>query len=182
MVILTTDSEEIAEAGRRAGVAVPFLRPSELATDSASTAPAVEHAVSWLKNHQQAHIQAVMVLQPTSPLRKAWHIDSAIEKFQKKSPDAVIGVCEAKEHPWEMVSFANGKMEYSVSRPDQAIRRQDFPDFYFINGAIYLVRTKVLMEQHTLLPANSLPYVMERKYSLDIDSDEDLAFAEILLR
>lgn len=180
LVVLSTDDSEIAEVGLRAGIEVPFLRPAELATDTALTAPVVEHAVTWLEEHRRIRIGAVMVLQATSPLRQAWHIDEAVREFREKTPDAVIGVCEVKEHPYEMVSFAGGRMEYSVRRPNSAVRRQDFPEYYFINGAIYLVRTSVLMQQHTLLPDNSIPYIMDRKYSLDIDTHDDFRTAESL--
>jgi CMP-N,N'-diacetyllegionaminic acid synthase len=182
LVVLSTDDPEIAEVGRQAGVDVPFLRPSALATDTAATAPVVEHAVAWLQDNRGCRIGAVMVLQPTSPLRKAWHIDGAVAAFREKEPDAVIGVCEVNEHPYDLVSFNEGLMRYAVERPAQAIRRQDFPEFYLINGAIYLVRTSVLLEKHTLLPENSIPCVMDRRYSLDVDSEQDLQIAETLLQ
>jgi len=181
LIVLSTDDPEIAELGRRAGVSVPFLRPPELATATASTAPVIEHALAWLEENEQSRAGAVMVLQPTSPLRKSWHIDAAVGLFRESNADAVIGVCEVKEHPYELVSFSGGHMRYAVERPAEALRRQDFPELYFINGAIYLIRTSVLKEGHTLLPEHSIPYIMDRQYSLDIDSTMDLQIAECLL-
>ena len=180
-VVLSTDDPEIAECGRAAGVMVPFLRPSDLASDTALSEPVVEHAVSWLEQHAGCSSEAVMLLQPTSPLRHSRHIDEAIELFRSQDTEGVVGVSEVAEHPYSTVSFSEGNMRRAIERPPGSVRRQDLPQYFHINGAIYLVVTRVLMERHTMVPTRCLPYLMDRRYSLDIDSPLDLHIAESLL-
>ena len=181
-VVLSTDDEEIAEHGRRSGIGAPFLRPSSLATDQAPMVPAVQHAVTWLEDHDDREIDAVMLLQPTSPLRQAWHIDQAVIKFKEEDSDGLVSVCDVNEHPYEVVYFSNEGIRRALERPAESMRRQDFPQYYFVNGAIYLVRRSVLMEDHTFLPANNTPYVMDRRFSVDVDSPIDIKIAECLLK
>lgn len=180
-VVLSTDDPEIADLGHNAGVKVPFMRPPWLSTDEAPTAPVVEHAVTWLWDNWEYRFDAVLVLQPTSPLRQSWNIDEAVKMFRDKNPDGVVSVSEVTEHAYDQVSFAGGEMRPAIERSTDLSRRQDFPALYFINGAIYLVATSVLMRDHTILPKRSIPYVMDRLSSLDVDSTLDLRIAECFL-
>ena len=180
-VVLSTDDEEIAELGRKAGVDVPFLRPSPLATDRTVMVPVIEHAVRWANEKVQGDLEAVMVLQPTSPFRRARHIDGAARRFREADTDGVVSVSAPVEHPYEFVTFSAGEMRRAVERKMEASRRQDWPKFFFVNGAIYLVRTSALMRDHTLLPRRSVPYLMDQRDSVDIDSVFDLKIAECLL-
>ena len=107
-VVLTTDDAEIAELARTCGVEVPFLRPEHLASDTASLADAIEHAVEWLREHDGYVPDALLLLQPTSPLRQAKHIDEAIALFERENAGSVIGLSPPQEHPWDMVYFENG--------------------------------------------------------------------------
>ena len=177
-VVLSTDDPEIADLGRKAGVMVPFTRPSGLATDTAPMVSVVEHAVTWMEDQEDMPNAAVMLLQPTSPLRQTWHIDEAVAEFRKSDFDGVMSVCEVKEHPYELISLAGEEIRLAFNRPKALSRRQDFPEFYYVNGAIYLVLTSVLMRDHTLFPKRCVPYMMDRLYSLDIDSPLDLRIAE----
>ena len=177
-IVLSTDDPRIADIGRTAGIMVPFIRPPELATDTTPMVSVVEHAVKWMAEQAGVRTGAVMVLQPTSPLRQAWHIDEAVAEFRRGNPDGVMSVCEVKEHPYELMSFVGEEIRLAFDRPKTFSRRQDFPEFYYVNGAIYLVRTATFLRDHTLFPERCIPYVMDRRYSLDIDSPLDLHIAE----
>ena len=180
-VVLSTDDEEIADLGRKAGVDVPFVRPSHLATDEATTQAVIEHAVCWLERRREIRADGVMVLQPTSPLRRASHIDEAARLFRQAKADGVISVSPPREHPYDFVTFTPGEMRRAVERQVNSSRRQDWPELFFINGAIYLVRSSVVMSEHTILPGRSLPYLMDQRDSQDVDSTLDLEFVEHLL-
>ena len=178
-IVLSTDDPEIAEMGKQGGAMVPFLRPANLATDTTPMVPVIEHAVNSMLG--VGDCEAVMVLQPTSPLRQAKHIVEAVAKYRQGSADGVVSVCEVKEHPYDLVTFAEGEMRLAVGEASEGDRRQDFPEFYFVNGAMYLVRTSVLLNDHTLLPRRCDPYMMDRRYSMDVDSPLDLQLAELML-
>ena len=180
-VVLSTDDEEIADYGRSCGVSVPFIRPSCLAEDETLMVVVVQHAVRWLQNEDGYEADAVMLLQPTSPLRRSSHIDEAIRCFREYDTDGVISVSTPREHPYDYVTFSDGKMQRAVKRQAEGSRRQDWPEFFFVNGAIYLIRTSTLLEKDTLVPGRSVPYLMEQADSLDIDSAFDLQLASCLL-
>ena len=180
-VALSTDDEEIAEMGRKTGVEVPFLRPSHLATDDATMLAVIQHTVGWLERCGEIRAHGVMVLQPTSPLRRACHIDEAAHLFRQSNVDGVISVSVPSEHPYDLVTFAAGEMRRVVRREDEGPRRQDWPEAFFINGAIYLVRSSTVMRDNTLLPRRSVPYLMDQRDSVDVDSAFDLQWASYLL-
>jgi CMP-N-acetylneuraminic acid synthetase len=179
-VLLSTDDEEIAEAGRRAGVAVPFLRPANLAEDATPMLAVVEHALDYVEG-QGNRVGAVMVLQPTSPLRTSLHIDEAIHMYRKTRPPGVVSVCEVKEHPYELVALEDGHLRRAFHRPAAVSRRQDYPAFYYVNGAIYLISRETVAKERSLIPSGSIPYVMDRRDSLDVDEPLDLQLVECFL-
>ena len=178
--VLSTDDEEIADLGRKAGVAVPFIRPANLAEDTTPMLAVVQHALSHIEG-QGSRVGAVMVLQPTSPLRTSRHIDEAIRLYRKTKGAGVVSVCEVKEHPYELVDLEGGHLRRAFPRPAAVSRRQDYPEFYYVNGAIYLVSRDVVVNEQSLIPPRSVPYVMDRRDSLDIDEPFDLQLVECLL-
>ena len=180
-VILTTDNDEIAAFGRQCGIDVPFMRPESLATDEASTRSVQQHSLQWLERNEGYVPDAVVTLQPTSPLREAYHIDEAIKQFKDSDLDSVLGVTPVMDHPYEVVGFADGKMVRVIERPDGVARRQDYPDWYQINGAIYVTRSSVLMRQNDTYGDRVEGYVMDPEFSVDIDTLSDLKWAEWLL-
>jgi CMP-N-acetylneuraminic acid synthetase len=179
-LLLSTDDQEIAEAGRKAGVDVPFMRPASLAGDTTPMLAVVQHALEHMEG-QGSRVDAVMVLQPTSPLRTSTHIDEAIRLYQSTMPSGVVSVCEVKEHPYELVALEAGHLRRSFERPAAMSRRQDYPAYYYVNGAIYLVSREAVAKERSLIPPGSVPYVMDRRDSLDVDEALDLQLVECLL-
>lgn len=179
--IVSTDSQEIADVCRRCGGDVPFLRPSELAGDDTPTLPVVMHALDAL----QETYDAVVLLQPTSPLRTAADIDESIRLLADRADaDSVISVVRVGDHhPARMKYVRDGLLvdpPFAEEREGQ--RRQDLPELYLRNGAIYLTRTRVLREQKSIKGRRSLAYVMPEERSVNVDSPVDLLVAEAVLK
>lgn len=171
--LLTTDDEEIAEAGRRLDWLVPFLRPAELAHDSVPTTPAVLHALDWFAQSYGGDPVAVMVLQVTSPFRGGACLRRGIEMLAEvDSADAVVAVRKLPAQPGHIYLRDEPGLLIPVQEPQcqQAL--------YVPNGALYLVRTPVLRALRTLSPPRTLGLVMGAVASIDIDTEEDWMLAE----
>ncbi len=181
-VIVSTDDEEIACVAKSWGADVPFIRPDFLAQDDSQHIDVVIHAIKWLKENQNYVSDYIMLLQPTSPLRTVNDINIAIEIAKRRNADSVISVCESPAHPFKIRKISRkGILTDFVEKPDGYLRRQDCPTTYLENGAIYLVKRGIVMNNRTLYPENTCPYIMKAKYSIDIDTQWDLHLAKILL-
>jgi CMP-N-acetylneuraminic acid synthetase len=182
-VIVSTDDANIAEVGRTFGAEVPFLRPAELAQDDSSHLSVVEHALAWLVKQERFEPDYVLLLQPTCPLRTASDIEEAVNLARARQADAVVSVCEVKEHPYLTMSLAaDGTLRDFVPHQLSSLRRQDLPKIYALNGAIYLNRPDSLRRHRTFVPPGSCAYVMPRERSLDIDTPWDFHLAELLFK
>jgi CMP-N-acetylneuraminic acid synthetase len=182
-VIVSTDSLEIAEVARRHGAEVPFMRPADLAQDDTPGIEPVLHAALWLEENEGYHPDLIMLLQPTSPLRIPEDIDRAIELIREKSADAVVSVTPVEAHPYWMKQIDGAGRMTDFIKLDQPIdRRQDLPEVYVLNGAIYLARYEALVEQKTFYADNTFSLVMPVERSLDIDAPWDLYLADLILK
>ena len=181
-VIVTTDAPAIAEVAQGYGAEVPFLRPSELAQDDTPGIAPILHAVQWLRKHENYYPDWIMCLQPTSPLRTSQDIDTAVELALAKNADAVVSVMPAHHHPYWMKSVdSEGRMQNFMT-PDRPVsRRQDLPPVYMLNGAIYLVRSDILLAQQSWYTDKTYAYAMPSERSLDIDSRWDLHLVDLIL-
>jgi N-acylneuraminate cytidylyltransferase/CMP-N,N'-diacetyllegionaminic acid synthase len=182
-VVVSTDDEEIADVARHYGADVPFLRPSELAQDETSGMAPILHAVEWLQKNEGYAPEMIMCLQPTSPLRSPEDIDAAIEIAAERKADAVISVMPV-EHPpdWMRSVDSDGRLKHLAMGNDSITRRQDAPPVYALNGAIYLARRTVLLEQETWYTDQTYAYIMPPERSLDIDTEWDLRVAGLILK
>lgn len=178
-VIVSTDSNEIAEIAVRYGAEVPFMRPDALASDAARSIDALVHARDTLSMMNREY-DAIVFMQPTSPLRRAKEVDEAIELFYSHGALGLVSVVEATENPILTRSLSDEGVLHPVIPIPSAIRRQDMPRFYHVNGAIYINRASALTVD-TSLNDNPIGYVMEKDRSLDIDSIEDFMRAEQIL-
>ncbi len=182
-VMVTTDDKEIAKVSVRYGAKVPFFRPEVLATDIASTFDVIEHTIDFYKNDLKKEFDYLVLLQPTSPLRKKTHIDEAIALMVAKNADAVISVCEVDHSPlWSNTLPENGDLSHFIREEIKGIRSQDLPKYYRLNGAIYICRIQRLLEEKTLfIKDNIFAYQMDRKASVDIDEALDLIMAKAII-
>lgn len=184
-LILSTDDQLIATFARSQGCEVPFLRPSELAQDETPHLPVLQHAVSWLAEHQSYRPDAVVILQPTSPLRRAEHIREAIDLLAARDVDSVLTVSRVPAHmnPMRMLRVdGSGHAVLFVSGEPvrrRINRRQDMPEAWVMNGALYAFRTRVLFAPEPSLYGNSTAVVpLPDPYGISIDTPEDWLDAE----
>ena len=184
-LILSTEDKRIADAARSLGCEVPFMRPAELARDDTPHLPVIQHAVKWLKDNEGYQPDIVLTLQPTSPLRSAADIAAALRMLELSGADSVVSVNEvaAHAHPMRMLHvdgsgfatlFVNGQ---PVKR--RINRRQDLPQAWVMNGAIYACRTETLFAaEPSLYGDRVVAYPMPPERSISIDDLEDWAAAE----
>ena len=181
-ILVSTDDPAIADAARAAGAEVPFLRPAELARDETPGIEPILHAIRWLEDHEKYQPDYVMCLQPTSPFRTAADIDAAISLAHNGS-DAVIGVSPVEQHPYWMKQLnADHTLKEFIKVDSHYARRQDLPQVYIINGAMYLTRRESLLVNKNFYPVHTTAYVMPRERSLDIDTAWDLHLADLIMR
>ncbi len=179
-VIISTDDEEIARVAVEYGAELPFMRPAELASDTAMAIDNYIYTIGRLEEEEGKPIDAFVVLQPTSPLRIAEDIDGAIELFEQKKADSVISYCQ-EAHPvtWHKYLDEEGRFENIF---DANIKnRQENRVSYYPNGAVYVFRTSMIRERKYYTD-KSYAYVMPRTRSVDIDFIEDFEYAEFLLK
>lgn len=179
-VIVSTDSNKIAEISKKLGAKVPFLRPSILASDTAKTIDTVIYTIEQMKKLGKEY-DYVVLLQPTQPLRRSYHIDEAIELIIKNRGESLVSVSKVKEHPILMRRIEKNGYMKKLLDINSSIRRQDFPDFYKVNGSIYINKIDENLTNDISLNDNKLAYIMDEKYDLDIDEPNDLYLAKIML-
>ena len=183
-IFLSSDDPEIIDFCRGLGLDVEYVRPKELASDTAPMVDAVLDGLRFVEERDGRRPDAVMLLQPTSPLRRAEDIDAAVELFADRGVKSVVSVHEVVEHPYECVR-TDGKGWKFLARPERpAYRRQDYAErFYYINGAVYLVDSEHLRETRAFVHEDETAlYFMDARHGIDIDEPFDLERAELYLR
>jgi pseudaminic acid cytidylyltransferase len=177
-IIVSTDDEEIADISREFGAEVPFMRPAELASDTAGSREVILHALSFLKK-QRTPVEDFCLLQPTSPLRTSADIDGALKIFLEKRADSVLSVTPY-DHPvqWAVEMLDNGIL--LPREKEKTGRRQDMAEYYRPNGAVYMFRTEFFKNSAGYFGANSYGYIMPPERSIDIDTQLDFVVAETI--
>lgn len=179
-IYVSTDSESYARIGRECGAEVPFLRPAELASDTASSWDAVRCALKQYEEIEKT-FETVTLLQPTSPLRTSEEIIGGFQLFQEKRAKAVIGVCEVEHSPLWCNTLPDDRKMDSFIKPESDKRRQDLETYYRINGALYIVDTKKIMETDQIYDEECFAYIMDQSHSIDIDTELDFEIARIMM-
>lgn len=174
----STDSQKIANIAEKCGASIPFLRPKELAEDESSSISVAKHALKWADDNN-IEFTHLLLLQPTSPLRTSEDIDNSIEIMKEKNCDSVISVTKPDIMPFHMKFMNNGELiDYTEETYN---RRQDMPDIYGVNGAIYLTDIKTIYDFNNFYGKKSRGYIMNKKNSVDIDEPFDLELAKFIL-
>lgn len=179
-LVVSTDGKEIAEIASEAGAEVPFLRPSELATDEARGIDALHHALQWFEE-RGAKYDCVMCLQPTSPLRSAADIVAAADLLLARGAEAIVSVSPVEHHPWWSNVLPEDGCMKDFLKPGIPANRQELPAYYRLNGAIYLARWDFIRNRDSWLGPCTYAYIMPRERSVDIDEEIDFKIAEVLL-
>ena len=182
-LVVSSDSDRILEAAAELGEELPLRRPPELSQDDSPAIAVVDHALSCLKwGAEGLAYDLVVLLQPTSPLRTTWDIDSAIERVVKEAAPSCVSVTRPRHHPaWMFRVAGRGELRSLGMAESGATRRQDLGDVYALNGAVYVARRDWLTRERSFVGAGTLAHVMPKERSVDIDSELDLLVADALL-
>jgi CMP-N-acetylneuraminic acid synthetase len=179
-VLVTTDSQDIATTAAGFGAHVPWLRPAELATDTATSLDVLVHAVQRYLDDSGQALDGVMLLQPTSPFRRPGTICRAVERFVATGGQSVVAVSPPATHPyWCLVLDENEGLQPFASDRGLTMNSQSLPTVYAVNGVLYLVSVDQLLRHGSLYTSPFWPEIIEDPVEcLDIDTPFDWAIAE----
>ncbi|WP_421203201.1 cytidylyltransferase domain-containing protein [Aeromonas sp. 602658] len=179
MVLVSTDSQVIADVSMSAGAAIPFLRPAELASDTATTNDVICHMVEWVETHYSP-VTKVTLLQPTSPLRDVDNIKEAMALYDEKEASAVISVCEV-DHPIQYCNRLSSDLSMNGFIPAiKNMRSQELEIYYRLNGAIYIFDRSFVGSLSDIYSDGSFAYIMDKDKSIDIDGELDFLLATLM--
>ena len=176
--VVSTDDPHIADVARSAGARVPFLRPAELATDTAPTEPVMRHALEMMESREGSY-DAVLLLQPTSPLRLRGTIDRAIDEFQASGADSLLGVVESHAFFWQrdpvraMYDYRNRPRRQDIAPADRRFRE---------TGSLYLTRRDDFLAENNRLAGRVALFEMNDCEGWEIDTIADFAVLDALIR
>ncbi len=180
-ILVSTDDGAIAEVCKQVGNNVPWLRPAELATDTASSVDVALHALDWYEA-ENGEIDGLMLLQPTSPFRTRETIQSGIELFVRHAHRAVLGVSPVSEHPMWMMRIEDGFLKPYMQDNGLQTRAQDLPPAYSINGCFYLISPVELRSRRSFAGGQVVPLLIESpEEALDIDTNWDWKIAQSIV-
>jgi N-acylneuraminate cytidylyltransferase len=181
-ILVSTDDSAIAEVARNAGALVPWLRPAELATDTASSVDVCLHALDWYEG-ENAKVDGLLLLQPTSPFRSRDTVLRGIELFHADQGRPVIGVSPAASHPMWCFQIDGESMRPFIDDGGFHLRSQDLPLAYVVNGAFYLIAPEDLRKLRSFYCDDMVPLVIDKpEESIDIDTEWDWKMAEVILK
>jgi N-acylneuraminate cytidylyltransferase/CMP-N,N'-diacetyllegionaminic acid synthase len=185
LIISTDDSEIQAEASRH-GADVPFTRPAELATDTASTVDVISHAIDWIETNTREQYDALMLLEPSSPFARGEDYDAAVRLMMERNATVVLGMREMEVNSVFVGQLDDdGRITNIIKkvRGLRGLRRQDQHVECTMNGALYLVRWDFFKRTRSFYsdPLNSYGYVMDRFHSVEVDEPVDLEWARFLV-
>ena len=180
---ISTDSKKISNHCRKKGFKNSYIRPAYLSKDKSTIIDTVLHGLNWLNVKMNYTPDAVLLLQPTSPLRDINQINRAIKQFILKKQNSLVGVVKMREHPRECINYVNQKWTYLIKSKNMIDRRQEYEDnYYFIDGSFYFAITSFLKKYNSFIVKNrSSVYIFNQKYTIDIDDQTDLKIARSLL-
>jgi len=178
-ICVSTDDKKIIEAVESINLKVPFVRPDHLATDSAGSYEVLLHAVEYYKS-KGINYEIMVLLQPTSPFRRREQVKDALLQYTAQI-DMVVSVEKSYWNPYYNLFEEDSNGYLKLSKSSSIRRRQDCPDVYSYNGAIYIVNIKSLMMNPLYKFEKVKKFEMDRLSSIDLDSPIDWEWAEYLL-
>jgi CMP-N-acetylneuraminic acid synthetase len=182
-LLVSTDDPAIADVARNGGAMVPWLRPAHLATDTSDSASVIRHALAWYEDHHEA-VDAVLLLQPTSPFRSAVSIIAAVARYRRQNEQSispVVSVSPAEAHPaWTFtLDGPDDRMTPVMGWEPLQQRSQDLVPAYSLNGALYIIPARDIRNGLPIIRRGVIPFIMtDSKECLDIDTAEDWEIAE----
>jgi CMP-N-acetylneuraminic acid synthetase len=178
--IVSTEDKKIAAIAKKYGASVPFLRPKKLAKDDTKSIDVIKNIIKKLEKNNEFY-DAVIILQPTSPLRTGIDIDNAINKMIKTDADSIISLVNITGFALDRIKKIKNDIIYSFYKDEkEGIPRQKLDTLYKRNGAIYLTKTSVL-KKGSIFGKSSRPYIMPAEKSVDINEEFDLLLTKFLM-
>lgn len=178
-ICVSTDSEEIKQVVEQYGLKVPFLRPDYLATDTATSDDVLIHAVNYYREQYGRTFKKLLLLQPTSPLRTKEDVEGAIRLY-RDDIDMVVSVM--KSHAPAVLCQDDDQGYVQLTYNKKALGRQQLPDMYEFNGAVYVMSVDALLEKKMAGFTKIVKYVMSKEHSIDIDDIYDFLQVESILK
>ena len=181
-VVVSTDDKEIAGLSKAFGAEVPFMRPPELAGDTASSMSVILHAVDHLET-AGASFDILVLLEPTSPLREVTDISGALARLVSDSRfESVVGVSQVESvHPAFLYRLQDGMLSPYLGEQKPAVRRQDIERLYFLEGSVYVSYVDSLRSRLSFYHEATAPWIVPRYKSIEIDEISDLIAVEALM-
>ena len=178
-----TDSIEIANYSKKLGINIPFLRPKKLALKNSPVYKTILNSILKLEKFYKTKFDAIILLQPTSPLRTTRHVNKAIESFIKLKSTTMVSICPIEEpHPFKIFKINNNKITCLIKHKRKNLNRQFLPKFFKLNGAIYIVKRDYFIKKKKFVSENSNYYLMENKDSINLDTKNDLILYKNFLK
>jgi CMP-N-acetylneuraminic acid synthetase len=180
-ILVSTDDPDIAEVCAKAGALVPWVRPAELATDSASSVDTAMHALNWYES-TVCEVDGLLLLQPTSPFRTKFTIKRGIELFIKHDLKPVLGVSPIHAHPMWTLKIENECLVPFMNEHGIGVRTQELPTAYAMNGSFYLISPEEFRITRSFIGSKSIPLMIDsQKESLDVDTEWDFKIANMIV-
>ena len=180
-VVLSTDSDAIAAEGRAAGAEVPFMRPPELASDTASAVGVIAHAVDFLRADGW-DTGVVLLLEPSSPFRTPRQLEECVDMLIDTGADSVVTVSPVtdRHHPLKVFRVGEGRLEYWDPRGRGIVQRQQLERVYTRNGVAYALWPRTIAEHKSVIGPHTRAYIIEETSAVNIDEPADLELARKL--
>jgi len=182
-IIVSTDSNEIAQIAKNFGADVPFIRPSYLAQDDSSEWLVWRHAINYIEKNDGEKVDALIVLPATAPLRSIEDINACIDKYENSKVDSVITITEASRSPYFNMVFKDDNDYASLVIPpkNQIIRRQDAPEVYNMTTVAYVVKASFIKKCNGIFEGEVKSVITPQERSMDIDTLLDFKVVESFL-
>jgi len=182
-LVVSTDSNEIAEIAKKYGAKMPFIRPEHLANDTATSFSVIQHCIDYYASLKY-FFNYVVLLEPTSPLREASDIDAAFLQLVKSKYRAIVGVARAEsQNPAFLLRLDKDKKLSGYLDNELIIkRRQEIEDIYYLEGTIYVSETKYLIMEESFYGNETIGYVVPKYKALEIDDIYDFVMVESIMK
>jgi CMP-N-acetylneuraminic acid synthetase len=181
-IFVSTDSSKIKKYIKKFNINYEYLRPKYLSEDNSNITDAVIHTLNWLKKRQEVY-DAVIILQPTSPLRNIKNINNALKIFKKNKIKSMISVTASNEHPYECIVIKKKKWNFLVKNQKENRQRQKYVhQYYFIDGSFYILDYNYLIKFKKIISKKfTIPFIQKNVPSLDINNYNDLKIFKAFL-
>ncbi len=185
-IIVSTDSQTIAQVARQYGAEVPFFRPREISTGESTEMQFLRHALTWFAENESYEPDLIVLLYPTSPFRRAESIDRAIEKMlEHPEADSLRSVRLCSEHPYKMWTIRDGWLKPFVETGDSGVHTLSYhllPHVYIQNASIYITKPPTIANKSSYIGDVVIPFVMDESESIDINVPLDFQLAEAIMK